>query len=76
METNQNFMDILNAETVKRANQKIMADLFEDWSYALDSNEMFYGDKEYAERSGEAEIIEAFNKFYNLDPSDEDYLTA
>jgi len=70
------FMDTLNNETVKRANQKIMEDLFEDWSFALDSNEMFYGDKEYAQRSGEAEIIEAFNKFYKLDPSDEDYLEA
>jgi hypothetical protein len=70
------FMDTLNNETVKRANQKIMEDLFEDWSFALDNNEVFYGDKEYAERSGEAEIIEAFNKFYKLDPNDEDYLEA
>ena len=70
------FMDTLNPDTVKRANQTIMEDLFEDWSYALDSNEVFYGDKEYAQRSGETEIIEAFNKFYKLDPSDEDYLEA
>jgi hypothetical protein len=76
MEENKNFMDTLNPDTVKRANQTIMEDLFEDWSFALDSNEMFYGDKEYAERSGEAEIIEAFNKFYNLDPTDTDFLTA
>jgi hypothetical protein len=70
------FMDTLNPDTIKRANQTIMEDLFEDWSFALDSNEMFYGDKEYAQRSGEAEIIEAFNKFYKLDPTDTDFLTA
>jgi hypothetical protein len=70
------FMDTLNPDTVKRANQTIMEDLFEDWSFALDSNEIFYGDKEYAQRSGEAEIVEAFNKFYKLDPTDTDFLTA
>ncbi len=73
---NDNFMDTLNAETVKRANEKIKEELFEDWSFALDNNNLFYGDKEYAERSGEKEILEAFNKFYNLTPDDEDFLTA
>lgn len=74
MEENKNFMDTLNAEIVKRANEKIKEELFDDWSAALDNNDLFYGDKEYAERSGEKEILEAFNKFYNLTPEDKDYL--
>ena len=73
MEENKNFMDTLNGEIVKRANEKIKEELFEDWCFALDNNDLFYGDKEYAERSGEDEIKTAFNKFYNLTPEDEDY---
>ena len=73
--TIKNFMDTLNAETIKRANEKIKEELFEDWSAALDNNDLFYGDKEYAERSGEKEILDAFNKFYGLTPDDKSYLS-
>ena len=73
---NDNFMDTLNKEVVKLVNEKIKEDLFEDWSFALDNNDIFYGDKEYAERSGNQYVINKFNSFYKLDPTDTDFLTA
>jgi hypothetical protein len=76
MEENKNFMDTLNKEIVQEVNKKIMVDLFEDWSFALDSNDVFYGDKEYAERSGNQYVINKFNSFYELDPTDTDFLRA
>jgi hypothetical protein len=76
MEENQNFMDTLNKEIVQEVNKKIMFDLFEDWSFALDNNDIFYGDKEYAERSGNQYVINKFNSFYKLDPTDTDFLRA
>jgi hypothetical protein len=76
MEENKNFMDTLNKEIVQEVNKKIMFDLFEDWSFALDNNDVFYGDKEYAERSGNQYVINKFNSFYKLDPTDTDFLRA
>ena len=76
MEKNKNFMDTLNNEIVQEVNKKIMFDLFEDWSFALDNNDVFYGDKEYAERSGNQYVINKFNSFYKLDPTDTDFLRA
>jgi hypothetical protein len=74
MEENKNFMDTLNPKLVKRANKNIKEDLFDDWSFALDNNEIFYGDKEYAERSGINKVRQAFNAFYKLSYGDVDYL--
>jgi hypothetical protein len=74
--TIKNFMDTLNKEIVKEANEKIKDELFEDWSFALDNNDLFYGDREYAERSGSQYIINKFNSFYKLDPTDESFLRA
>ena len=77
MEENTNFMDTLNKEIVQEVNKKIMFDLFEDWSYALDCvEEPIYGDREYALRSENEYIINKFNSFYKLDPSDTDFLRA
>ena len=69
-------MDTLNKEIVKEANEKIKDELFEDWSFALDNNDLFYGDREYAERSGNQYIINKFNSFYKLDPTDKSFLRA
>lgn len=76
MEENKNFMDTLNIEIVKDVNESIKEELFEDWSAALDNNDIFYGDKEYAERSNNQYIINKFNSFYKLDPTDKDFLRA
>jgi len=68
------FLEDVNQMVIDACYQDIAEQLLEQWiNNNLDEGQ-YYADKQFAEMSGDEFIQSEFNKFYNLNEGDEDYL--
>ena len=72
--SDQNFMDILSPSIKSRAEASIKENLYADFCEGIDNDEPFFADRRWAGLSDNKEVMEAFNKFYNLKEGDPEYL--
>lgn len=68
------FIDSLGLSLVSKAEDQIKDNLLCEFYEELEQDEDLLADRKWAGMSDIKEIREAFNKFYNLTPEDEDYL--
>lgn len=68
------FEDTLNKNLIHQANENIKNDLYANWCEGNLNLLDYDSDREWAEASGIDEVRQAFNNFYNLKPTDSDYL--
>ena len=70
----KNFMDTLTAEVISNAEERIKNNLLREFYEGLENDPSIYTDRIFSGMSDLPEVMEAFNKFYNLKPEDREYL--
>ena len=68
------FMDTLSPSIKSRAEASIKENLYADFCEGIDNDEPFFADRKWAGLSDSKEVMEAFNKFYDLKEGDPEYL--
>lgn len=68
------FINGLNLKLLSKAESNIQHNLISAFYDELDANDDLMSDRKWADMCDIKEIREAFNKFYNLTPKDEEYL--
>jgi hypothetical protein len=72
----KSFMDNLPEQVRDEIYKEIADHLLTEWLNSNADEGLFWQDYQIATGSTNPEVIEAFNKHYNLKPSDEEYLNA
>jgi len=68
------FMDDENQMVIDAELSAIGDQMVEDWINSNLDESVYYADKCFAERCDSNYLKGRFNQFYNLDPTDEDYV--
>ena len=68
------FMDTLSYKLQNMADEHIKHNLLVEFYEQIDTDGDLLGDRKWASMSDIKEIRDAFNKFYNLTSTDEEYL--
>lgn len=68
------FINSLGLILGNKAEQQIQSNLLCEFYDQLEEDEDLLGDRKFASMSDIKEVRDAFNKFYNLTPKDEEYL--
>jgi hypothetical protein len=68
------FINSLGLILGNKAEQQIQSNLLCEFYEQLEEDDDLLGDRKFASMSDIKEVREAFNKFYNLTPTDEEYL--
>ena len=68
------FINSLGLILGNKAEQQIQSNLLCEFYEQLEEVDDLLGDRKFASMSDIKEVREAFNKFYNLTPTDEEYL--
>lgn len=68
------FINSLGLILGDKAEQQIKSNLLCEFYDQLDEDDDLLGDRKFASMSDIKEVRDAFNKFYNLTPKDEEYL--
>jgi hypothetical protein len=68
------FINSLGLILGNKAEQQIQSNLLCEFYDQLEEDEDLLGDRKFACMSNIKEVRDAFNKFYNLTPKDEEYL--
>jgi hypothetical protein len=74
MEEKKLFIDTLDNDLVNRVDDHISKVLLREMYEDMEMDDPFYGDRRYACMSDDKEVMEAFNKFYDLKPGDAEYV--
>jgi hypothetical protein len=69
-----NFINSLGLSLTSKAEQQIQSNLLCEFYDQLDQDDDLFGDRKFASMSDIKEVRDAFNKFYNLTSTDEEYL--
>jgi phosphomannomutase len=68
------FINSLGLSLTSKAEQQIQSNLLCEFYDQLDQDNDLLGDRKFASMSDIKEVRDAFNKFYNLTSTDEEYL--
>lgn len=68
------FIDSLGLDLVNKAEDQIKTNLLYEFYLEIDEDDDLLGDRKFACASDIKEIQNAFNKFYNLKPTDGEYI--
>jgi hypothetical protein len=68
------FIDGLGLILTDKAERNIQSNLLGNFYEELENDDQFYADRKWAGMSDLPEVMEAFNKFYNLTPEDAEFL--
>jgi hypothetical protein len=68
------FIDSLGLDLISKAEGGITFNLLREFYEQLEEDDDLMGDRKWASMSDIKEVMEAFNKFYNLTPEDPEYL--
>jgi hypothetical protein len=68
------FINGLGLILSDRAEKNIQSNLLMEFYDQLDQDDQFYADRKWAGMSDIPEVMEAFNKFYDLKEGDPEYL--
>lgn len=68
------FIDSLGLDLINKAEDQIKTNLLYEFYLEIDEDDDLLGDRKFACVSGITEIEQAFNKFYNLKPTDGEYI--
>lgn len=68
------FINSLGLILGNKAEQQIKSNLLCEFYDQLDQDDDLLGDRKFASMSDLKEVMNAFNKFYNLTPKDEEFL--
>jgi hypothetical protein len=68
------FINSLGLSLTSKAEQQIQSNLLCEFYDQLDQDDDLLGDRKFASMSDIKEVRDAFNKFYNLTSTDEEYL--
>ena len=68
------FIDSLGLVLSNKAEQYIQSNLLCEFYEQLEEDDDLLGDRKFACMSDLKEVRDAFNKFHNLTPTDEEYL--
>jgi hypothetical protein len=68
------FINSLGLHLGSKAEQQIQSNLLCEFYDQLDQDDDLLGDRKFASMSDLKEVRDAFNKFYNLTSTDEEYL--
>jgi hypothetical protein len=68
------FIDGLGLNLVVKAEENIGLNLIREFYEQIEEDDHLLGDRKFACMSDLKEVRDAFNKFYNLTPTDEEYL--
>jgi phosphomannomutase len=68
------FINSLGLSLTSKAEQQIQSNLLCEFYDQLDQDDDLLGDRKFASMSDIKEVQDAFNKFYNLTSTDEEYL--
>jgi hypothetical protein len=68
------FINSLGLYLGSKAEQQIQSNLLCEFYDQIEEDDDFLGDRKFASMSDMKEVRDAFNKFYNLTPTDEEYL--
>jgi phosphomannomutase len=68
------FINSLGLHLSSKAEQQIQSNLLCEFYDQLDQDDDLLGDRKFASMSDIKEVRDAFNKFYNLTSTDEEYL--
>ena len=74
MEEKNLFIDTLSHDLVNEVDRHISLVLLQELYEDMNMDDPMTGDRRYANMSDNKEVMEAFNKFYNLSPEDAEYL--
>ncbi len=74
MTKDSKFIDTLSYKLQNMAMMHIKQNLLVEFYEQIDADDDLLGDRKWAGMSDIEEIRNAFNKFYNLTPTDEEYL--
>jgi hypothetical protein len=70
------FMDTLPSSLVNKTYREISDHLLDEWINSNSDEGVFWSDYQIASQTNNPEVIEAFNKHYQLTAGDEEYLNA
>lgn len=74
MARDDRYYATLDADLSNKIDEAIANSLLFDFYEELENDDDFDADRKWASMSDSKEIMEGFNKFYNLTPEDEEYL--